>query len=346
MSEKAAMDIKEWIVKNGGYIRDVKYPTLYDSFLNGKYTGIQTNQPITPQSVIISIPSHLLLSVDDAYYSDIAPLFHNHAKIFGPLFVHWQKVMLSTFVIYEMSKEAHSKWYPLFEVWKHTYVHNYYMWSQEEIISIPSKIERKRAIRQMDMVYKTWNTLVLIIKKYPNIFPAKYFNYETYRRIWALSASRSFSSLYEHNMFAPFAEFINHGNVKCSYRTKVEPCDIAKSSIESEFNSDFEFDEYTDKEINPIPLTENKNQPIGSFEDDLKRMQSDYAKSGKRDENLKYDKSFELEFKNSSKHEAYKLEIFTKEQTFDKQSQILMSYGEHSNNYLCLLYTSPSPRDS
>ena len=211
---KKVSDFNQWIKENGVQSMQIEYPAIFTNKDGYNYPGIVAREDIPPYSIIVKVPSHIILNTQTAYNSELNPLFKLYPEVFSPCAAAWEDYTLISYIMYSMAMGDKSKWHYMIDLWpKKEDLNVFYLWSDKEIKETQSIRVIKDNLHENKCLRDSWSNLGIILNKYPQLFPCKYATYDNYLWLWALLASRIFNSYISTTAFTPYAEYVNHENV-------------------------------------------------------------------------------------------------------------------------------------
>jgi Rubisco LSMT substrate-binding len=298
---------------------------------------------------MLEVPSSLILSTQSAYNSELYPFFAQYVDTFSDKNAAWEDYVLIIYLMFEEAKGDKSKWHYMMDLWPKS-VDTFYSWSDAEIKEVQWKRLIKDGIKENGALRDSWEMLVEILSKHPQLCPKKYFNYSNYIRYWSLLGSRIFNSYINTTAFTPYAEFVNHHNANTHYKTllqsevdtlRMKPAHLS-TSIETSPDNDFDLDDRYETEVDKLETNEGVETKLEvggnnefNYEEEIKSIEVLLKETTQSTENAEQLTKIKDAFKKDVPH----IQILKNDdQEYEEGSQIFMTYGDHSNMYLLSKY--------
>jgi hypothetical protein len=330
-------EFMEWIDANGCIHPDTHYPAYFKTKDGFSYPGMIALNKISAYSPFVKVPSKLMLTTQLAYYSELNPLFKAYPEMFTKESVPaWEDYILIAYIIWQMSLEKYSFWYPLFQVWPEK-ADVFYTWNESELKELQDPATLKESLSEADSLKASWMDLYRILAKHPKYFPKHLLTYSLYCRIWELLSSRIFNSFIQTTAFVPYAEFVNHDNADSHYDSDFGKPSKGEKYKEVESSSGVDSD--LDKDVEEIEALKD-GSPFSTqytpldIKDATKEIIKEEASFGSPKELARY-KSIDDSFSKDTPH--YHV-LLTFNEEFEKGEQVFMSYGKDTNKYLLCNY--------
>jgi len=180
----------EWIHQNGISHKKGHYPAYFKTKEGFIYPGMLALEKIQANETFAITPSKMLLTTNIAYNSELNKIFISHSKLFSRNYPNIDYILVA-YILWQMSLEKDSFWYPMFEMWPND-VDILASWNAGELDELQDKTSKSKILAIKDE-YTYWiGELFSVLEQYPKYFPKPTLSIQSLTRIVNILESRTF----------------------------------------------------------------------------------------------------------------------------------------------------------